>query len=106
MDDRNRGFTSQLTGVYDAQAGLVAITDDSMIGSLAGGTPMVIGVGSHAMVLVELDYTSRLGASQIVGGQVFDPWTGQSRCLGQSELTLAHRGGSIVFLASVVVNTR
>ena len=105
-DDRNRGFTSQLTGVYDAQAGLLAISDEAMIGSLAGGTPMVIGVGNHAMVLVELDYTTRSGVPQIVGGQVFDPWTGQSRCLGRSELTLAHRGGSIGFLASVLVNTR
>lgn len=105
-DNAGLGFTCLLTGIYDAYAGVSAISDATIVNSLASGTPMVIGVGQHALVLTEIDYVSTASGPQIAGGQVFDPWTGSSRCLNASELTLAARGGSLVFIASVVISTR
>ena len=104
FDDLGRRFTSQVTGIYDAQFGLLAISNSGIVSTLAGGTPMIIGTGSHARVLTEVNYQSTAGGPNIVGGAVFDPFTGRVQCLTLQELFPAHLNGALIFLASVVVS--
>jgi Papain-like cysteine protease AvrRpt2 len=103
-DDAGKVFNSTLSGVYDYYDGVGVITDGTIVNSLAGGTPMVIGAGGHARVLVEVDYIPTPTGPQIVGGGVFDPWTGTLQCLSVAELTLASRGGTLTFLAAVRIS--
>jgi hypothetical protein len=102
VDDRGRRFAAQLDAAYDADAGHMGINNDIILSELTSGRPLVMGAGSHAMVLTGLDYFATPMGLNITGGTVFDPWPGRGlRALHPSELFARHLGGSLRFLATV-----
>lgn len=101
IDDSGRSFRSVLTGVFDYHAGVVSLTNAGIVASIQSGTPVIIGTGSHARVLIAVDYQTVPGGPNIVGGTVFDPFLYQLQCLSYPELVVAPAGGAIVFMATV-----
>ena len=105
VDDKSKSFASRLTGAYDAQAGVLALTNDQIILELDQERPIIIGARTHAMVLTSIQYYATPFGPNIVAGGVFDPWPGVGpRGLQQDELIPAHLGGSLKFVASARVS--
>lgn len=103
-DDQGLVFRSTVNGLYDAQFGIWSLTNDQIVATLRAGTPLVIGTATHARVLVEVNFQPTGFGANVVGATVFDPFTGQLQCLSLAELTPAHAGGQLIFLASVTVS--
>lgn len=105
VDDHQVAFNSEVTGVYDYDAGVLSLTDQQMINELEQDHPLIIGARSHAMVLTMIRYYRTSQGPYIVEGGVFDPWPFiGARPLAPDELYPVHRGGSIRFVASVRVS--
>jgi hypothetical protein len=103
-DDYGATFQSQLTGAYDFDAGVNALTNAMIVGELDQDRPLVIGNRTHAMVLTAVQYYPTPGQPNIVAGGVFDPWPGiGARGLTTAELYPMHVGGDLRFLATVSV---
>ncbi len=103
-DDSGNRFRAILTGAYDADARVNTLTNPMLIGELDGDHPMIIGAGSHAMVLTALQYQATPMGPNVVGGGVFDPWPGRgARGLSRAELFPVERGGSMRFVATARV---
>ncbi len=103
-DDRGETFRAQLTGVFDVDAGVAALTNAQIVNELDQDRPMVIGNQSHAMVLTAIEYFATPNGPFIVGAGVFDPWPGIGpRMLQQPELLPIPSGGQLRFLATVRV---
>jgi hypothetical protein len=104
VDDSGARFRARVTGLYDADAGLLSINNSQIIASLDDDQPLVIGARSHAMVLTAVQYYQTPAGPNVVGAEVFDPWPGVGpRLLEMDELTAVHLGGSLRFLAAVRV---
>jgi hypothetical protein len=103
IDDLGRPFRSALTGIYDYQGGVANLTNSAIVSSIRSGTPVIIGTGSHARVLVAIDFQPTGAEPNIIGGTVFDPFTARLQCLSYQELFVAPAGGSIIFMATVNV---
>ncbi len=100
IDDDGRRFRARLTAAYDADAGVVAITNDYMIRELCRDRPLIICNRSHCMVLTVVDYTQ----IRLVAAGVFDPWPSSGpRGLSAPEMTTVHEGGQLRFLAALTV---
>ncbi|MGH8176851.1 MAG: papain-like cysteine protease family protein [Steroidobacter sp.] len=105
VDDDGQSFVSQVSGLYDADAGVLAITDAQIISELDRNRPLIIGAGSHAMVLTAIQYYNTISGPVVVGAGVFDPWPGVgARGLRQDEIVPMHLGGSLRFLAAISVS--
>lgn len=106
LDDNGKSFSARLTGAYDVDANVNAITNSMIVAELTNNKPLVIGNRSHAMVLTSVSYYPNFPSFGIVKAQVFDPWPGIGyRSLRQSEMQPAHLGGELRFLASANVTT-
>jgi len=104
VDDSGAAFNSAVTGVYDANAGVFALTDDQIVSELDQDRPLVLGARTHAMVLTAIRYYQTSSGPYIVGAGVFDPWPGVGpRELAMDELYPLHTGGSLRFLATIQV---
>jgi hypothetical protein len=103
-DDAGGRFVSQVTGVYDAQAGVYGLTNAQAIAELDAGHPMVLGARTHAVVLTAMQYYETPQGPYVVAAGVFDPWPGiGARGLQMDELTPASQGGSLLFAATIRV---
>jgi hypothetical protein len=101
-DDYNMRFTARVNGLYDADAGILGLTNAQIVNTLANDNPLVIGARSHAMVLTAVTYYDTIAGPNVVAAQVFDPWPGIGmRALQSDELVPMHLGGSLRFLAAV-----
>ena len=103
IDDNGKPFRSTITGLYDAQAGILALTNDMIVNSLQSGTPLLIAGNAHARVLVEVDYQPTPFGASIAGAAVFDPATATTECLSPAEMVPVALGGSLEFMASEVI---
>lgn len=104
-DDRGQVFQARLGPAYDFDAGYVGIQNAQIIRELIAGNPLVMGAGSHAVVLTALRYFENPWGVQIVGGMAFDPWPGRGvRPLAPAELVPMHLGGALRFLATARVS--
>ena len=107
LDDNGKSFSARLTGAYDVDANVNAITNAMIVAELTNNKPLIIGNRSHAMVLTSVSYYPNYPASGIVKAQVFDPWPGIGyRSLRPSEMYPAHLGGELRFLASTNVTAQ
>lgn len=103
-DDNGRQFTSILLAAYDLDARHFNLSDQHMVQMLAANNPLVIGAGSHAMVLTAVDYAPTMDGPTLLAGGVFDPWPGRGpRPLAPPEFVAMHRGGALRFLASAQI---
>lgn len=101
-DDFNVRFTARVNGLYDADAGILGLTNAQIVNTLANDNPLVIGARSHAMVLTAVTYYETIAGPNVVAAEVFDPWPGVGmRALERDELVPMHLGGSLRFLAAV-----
>lgn len=99
-DDDGNPFRATLTGAYDHDAGINTLNNSMLISELDKGHPMIIGAGSHAMVLTAIQYTR--AAITTLG--VFDPWPGRgAHDLTPAEMFPIERGGTLRFLATARV---
>ncbi|WP_224372953.1 C39 family peptidase [Hyalangium versicolor] len=104
VDDLGNPFAAHLTGAYDADAGVLALTNQQIVSELDQDHPLVIGARGHAMVLTAIQYFRTSYGPNIVAGGVFDPWPGNgARGLATDELYPMHLGGSLRFVATVRV---
>jgi hypothetical protein len=104
VDDAGGEFASELTGVYDADWGVNALTNQEIVAELAAGHPLIIGARTHAMVLTAVQYQETPYGPNIIGAGVFDPWPGVgARALYPDELVAVENGGSLRFLATARV---
>lgn len=105
VDDFGDSFQSTVTGAYDADYGVYALTNQQIVYELDQDRPMVIGARTHAMVLTAVQYYRTPQGPNIVAAGVFDPWPGVgARALATDELYPVHLGGSLRFLATVSVS--
>jgi MYXO-CTERM domain-containing protein len=102
VDDAGAAFESQVTGVFDAMAGVYGLTNQMIIGELDKNHPMVIGARTHAMVLTMIQYY------QTPAGTTWSPQVCSTRgresaraILMMDELVPANIGGSLLFAATV-----
>jgi hypothetical protein len=103
-DDNGVVFHAQLTGAYDATAGILALSDQMIVRELDQNHPLIIGARTHAMVLTAVQYYVTPYGPSIAGAGVFDPWPGiGTRALQPDELVRADLGGSLIFLATARV---
>jgi len=105
VDDNGVPFFSMISGLYDAQSGIFALTNDQIVNSLQQGEPLILGTASpsHARVLIEVNYNSTPFGVQIGGAKVFDPATASLQCLLQQDMTPTNLGGNMQFLASISI---
>jgi hypothetical protein len=95
-DDGNR-FRATLTGAYDHDAQINTLNNAMLISELDNDHPIIIGSGSHAMVLTAIQYTPAM----VTALGVFDPWPGRgARDLTPAEIVPIERGGALRFLAT------
>lgn len=103
-DEDGISFTATVTGEYDADAGIAAISNATLVDSLAHDRPLVIGTTQHAMVLTDIDYVALPQGPYVLAAGVFDPWPGiGARGLTPLERTPIPLGGQLRFVASFVV---
>src|SRR5271165_451496 len=76
-DDNGDVFRSVLTGAYDHDAGVDTLTNPMLIEELDDDHPIVIGAGTHAMVLTAMQYQQTPYGPNVTGCGVFDPWPGR-----------------------------
>lgn len=100
VDDTGRPFQAQLGAVYDAYAGVNAISDRQVIDHLRRGVPLVLGARGHAVILTSVDYIRTPMGPRVIAATAFDPWPGRGhRRLSPDEITPPWNGGSMMFLA-------
>ncbi len=103
-DDNGRSFTSRLIAAYDFDAQHFNMSDHHIVQNLASNNPLIIGAGSHAMVLTAIDYVPTMNGPRVIGGGAFDPWPGRGpRPLSPPECVAMHNGGSLRFVASAQI---
>jgi Papain-like cysteine protease AvrRpt2 len=103
-DDNGDRFRSTLTGAYDTDAHVYALTDPMLIRELDEDHPIIIGAGGHAMVLTAIQYLQNQFGVSVQGAGVFDPWPGRgARALTRPELVRAELGGALRFVATARV---
>jgi len=102
VDDNGVAFTSSVQGLFDAMAGVDTVDNAELEQALRGDNPIVMGTTSHAMLILNMSYSSCTGTVESVG--VFDPWPGMGlRYLSEAEATPVSNGGTLAFLAIVSV---
>lgn len=109
IDDSGNKFRSRLSGLYDAEARTYAITNEQIVAELARDRPLIIGAGTHAMVLTQMGYFRNVfgQVEQVTEAGVFDPWPGVgARALTPQELVPidAGNGGTLLYLASMSIS--
>ena len=103
-DDNGSRFRSVLTAAYDADAGVDTLNNAMLISELDGDHPIVIGAGSHAMVLTMMQYAVTQFGPNVRRCGVFDPWPGKgARDLTVPEMVPLRQGGAFRFAATVRV---
>lgn len=103
-DDRGQRFVCRLTGAYDAMAGVHALSNAQVVNELSQRRPIVVGTGGHAVVLTAIEYAPTPMGPNVVAGGAFDPWPGRgARGLMPMELTPAHLGGALQFVATIAI---
>lgn len=106
VDDNGQAFSSRLSGLFDANAGVVALSNQQMVEELDSGNPLIVGTNGHAMVVTRVDYYETVQGPNVVFVGVFDPWPGNgARALTVQEATPVYGGGSLFFLAAFRVQS-
>lgn len=106
VDDNGGAFSSRLSGLFDANAGVVALSNQQMVEELDSGNPLIVGTNGHAMVVTRVDYYETVQGPNVVFVGVFDPWPGNgARALTVQEATPVYGGGSFFFLAAFRVQS-
>ncbi len=104
VDDRGQKFRSTVTAAYDFDAGVMNINNAWMVNELHENRPLVVGAGTHAVVMTAMDYFQTPIGPNPQGVGVFDPWPGRgARALTPAEVVPMHLGGALRFVASVRV---
>jgi hypothetical protein len=100
-DDDGHPFTVNLTHVFDADAGVAALPNASIIDSLAHDTPLIVGTIHHAMLLTAIEWAETPIGPSVTSVGVFDPWPGIGfRGLRPAEFTPVQLHGQLRFVAS------
>lgn len=101
MDDFGEPFHSTLTGAYDADAGVYAITNQQIVNELDADRPLIIGNTSHAMVMTYVQWIERPTGPEVILVGVVDPWPGNgAHYLPYEEFVPIEYGGELRFLAT------
>jgi hypothetical protein len=104
VDDNGKKFTSQLTAVFDANAGVAAINNAWIVNQLDQDRPIIIGTAGHAVVGTAIEYFPTPNGPYITSVGVFDPWPGRgARGLSPQEMVDVGRGGTVSFIATLTV---
>jgi len=101
QDDNGKTFRATLTAAYDAVEHVYAINNSFLISEMKRGHPVIYCNQQHAMVITAVDFID----DQVVGVGVFDPWPQviNSRLLTGKEIVMVERGGTMIFLGSVIL---
>lgn len=104
-EDRNgRRFRSELNGLYDYFFGITALDNSQIIAALAHDQPLFYCNKSHAMVQRAISYAQTPYGLNIVNIGLVDPWPGEgARGPRYGEMTPAHMGGNLTYLAYPVI---
>jgi hypothetical protein len=103
QDDNGNSFTSRIVAAFDAQAGVHAIDNATIIRELDSGNPLIICNTHHAMVLTAIDYRPTPQGPYVLGVGVVDPWPGYgAHALSPAEFIMAPVG-QCMFVAAVDV---
>lgn len=104
--DDGRPFTSQLTTVYDARAGVVAINNAFIVNEIVNQRPILYCNTHHAMVIIAVDYRPTQLGPQIDRVIVMDPWplSPQIHPSSAPEMLPPQMRGQMTFLATVRVS--
>ena len=103
-DDSGNGFTSSLVAAFDAQAGVNAINNPTIIAELDAGNPLIVCNTHHAMVLTAIEYRQTPMGPYVTGLGVVDPWPGAgAHALSPAE-SVPWPQGQCTFIAAVDVS--
>jgi hypothetical protein len=104
VDDSGQPFSSRLVAAFDAQAGVYAINNQTIIQQLDSDQPMIFCNQHHAMVLTAIDYRPTSMGPYVMGLGVVDPWPGMgAHALSPAESVMAP-AGQCMFLAAVEID--
>lgn len=94
-DDNGKRFRSTLTAAFDYDAHVNTLNNVMLIRELDGEHPIIIGAGTHAMVLTFMQYfQSPMAGISVRRCGVFDPWPGRgARDLTPAEMAPMPLGG-------------
>lgn len=100
VDDDGDDFSVEIEGLYDFDAGIIGITDASIVNALDGERPIIMGTRYHAVLLLAVGYVSTNMGPQIVDARVADPFPGIGIRGPQTpaDLVPMHRGGNLRYL--------
>ena len=106
IDSGGRRFRSEIRGLYDFNAGMVALNNQMIIEALAQERPLLLGNTSHAVVLTAVSYSQAAWGPDIFNIGVLDPWPGIGMRGAQSpaELVPMHKGGQLRYLATPTIS--
>jgi len=105
VDDNGNAFTSQVTAAYDFDARVNNVTNAWLASELNQNHPIVIGTGSHAVVVTAMQYYDTPVGPNVVSVGVFDPWPYVgARGLTPNEMRPMHLGGALRFVATVRIS--
>ena len=99
-DDNGARFRATLRAAYDSDAGVYLMNNSLLINELDHDRPVVIGAGTHAMVLTAMQYIRTPAGPDVRACGVFDPWPGRgARDLTPAEMLMREKGGVFRFAA-------
>lgn len=99
QDDEGQSFSVEIEGLYDADAGIMSLTNGDIVDALRDERPLIIGNRSHAMVMTAVAYVPYPGNPQIFNFGVADPFPGAGLHGAQPrELYPMHMGGDLRYL--------
>jgi len=100
-DSNGKRFSSQLTGAYDFDAGVMTISNAMLVNELDQDRPVIIGTRGHAVVGT-VEFLQTPAGPYITSIGVFDPFPGRGpRGLDSREALAKHMGGDLQFMATV-----
>ena len=102
VDDNGKPFRSEFKAAFDYDNGQYGLNNAMLISELSKGHPVIMGAGSHAVVLTAMEYLSMPGTPiNLIACGVFDPWPGRgARGLTPAEMTPINFGGALRFVAT------
>ena len=104
IDSSGHPFHSQVTALYDAQAGVAGLPNAIVVNELTNDRPLIVGAGGHAMLLTAVDYKPSPVGPYVLAAGVFDPWPGRgARALTPPELVPVQMGGQLMYMVAANV---
>jgi hypothetical protein len=104
IDASGNSFRSQVTALFDAQAGIAALPNSVLVNELTNNRPLIMAAAGHAMLVTVVDYRPAPTGPFVLAVGVFDPWPGIGpRGLSTPEFLPVQMGGQLTYMVAANV---